>query len=52
MMNETLKKRLDSDILDYKAAAESFKKGELTPADYKAVSGGFGTYPQRILNTL
>lgn len=47
MMNETLKKRLDSDILDYKAAAESFKKGELTPADYKAVSGGFGTYPQK-----
>ena len=46
-MDQSLKERLSRDMLDFRAAAAKFKNGELTPADYKGVSGGFGTYPQR-----
>ncbi len=46
-MDQNLKERLSRDILEYREAAEKFKNGELTAADYKGVSGGFGTYPQK-----
>ena len=46
-MGQNLKERLSRDILEYRAAAEKFKNGELAPADYKGISGGFGTYPQK-----
>ncbi len=46
-MDQNLKERLSRDILEYREAAEKFKNGELTPADYKGISGGFGTYPQK-----
>lgn len=49
-MNDLLK-QFDKETDDFKQYCEAFYNGELSPAEYKSKSGGFGTYAERGLRT-
>ena len=50
-MGKDLLEQFRKDINDFKASCVSFYNSEISQADYKSISGGFGSYAERGLKT-